>query len=72
MAAPAGTEAHRTHPATAESARLVTGWARLAFSVSPAHHEGEDWDLAVMNADGGGYRKLTTGPGNDRVPDWKP
>jgi TolB protein len=45
---------------------------RLAFSVSPAHHEGEDWDLAVMNIDGGGYMKLTTGPGNDRVPDWKP
>lgn len=45
---------------------------RLAFSVSPAHHEGEDWDLAVMNIDGGGYLKLTSGPGNDRVPDWKP
>ena len=44
---------------------------RLAFSVSPAHHEGEDWDLAVMNIDGGGYVKLTTGPGNDRVPDWR-
>ena len=46
--------------------------AQLAFSVSPAHHEGEDWDLAVMTIDGGGYQKLTAGPGNDRVPDWKP
>jgi TolB protein len=45
---------------------------RLAFSVSPAHHAGEDWDLAVMNADGSGYHRLTTGPGNDRSPDWKP
>jgi TolB protein len=46
--------------------------AWLAFSVSPAHHEGEDWDLAVMAADGSKYQRLTTGPGNDRLPDWKP
>lgn len=44
----------------------------LAFSVSPQHHAGEDWDLAVVNADGSGLRMLTTGPGNDRLPDWKP
>jgi Tol biopolymer transport system component len=45
----------------------------IAFSVSPQHHEGEDWDLAVMPADGKGpVQKLTTGPGNDRLPDWKP
>ena len=44
----------------------------IAFSVSPQHHQGEDWDLAVINADGTGFRKLTTGPGNDRLPDWKP
>jgi Tol biopolymer transport system component len=44
---------------------------RIAFSISPAHHEGENWDLAVIGADGRGYQKLTTGPGNDRVPDWK-
>ena len=45
----------------------------LALSVSPQHHEGEDWDLAIMPADGTGpIRKLTTGPGNDRLPDWKP
>lgn len=51
-------------------------WSRdgrmIAFSVSPQHHEGEDWDLAVINADGSGFRQLTTGPGNDRLPDWKP
>jgi Tol biopolymer transport system component len=45
---------------------------QIAFSVSPQHHQGEDWDLAVINADGSGFRKLTTGPGNDRLPDWKP
>jgi len=45
---------------------------RIAFSVSPAHHQGEDWDLAIMNADGSGYHRLTTGPGNDRSPDWRP
>lgn len=45
----------------------------IAFSVSPQHHAGEDWDLAVVPADGSRpVQKLTTGPGNDRVPDWKP
>ena len=51
-------------------------WSRdgkwIAFSVSPEHHKGEDWDLAIMAPDGSGYRRLTTGPGNDRLPDWKP
>lgn len=45
----------------------------LAFSVSPEHHEGEDWDLAVMPVDRpGDVRVLTKGRGNDRLPDWKP
>lgn len=45
----------------------------IALSVSPQHHEGEDWDLALIPADGSGpLRKLTSGPGNDRLPDWKP
>ena len=45
----------------------------IALSVSPQHHEGEDWDLAIVPADGSAQpRKLTTGPGNDRLPDWKP
>jgi TolB protein len=46
------------------------GW--IAFSVSPEHHQGEDWDLAIMAADGSKYQRLTSGPGNDRSPDWKP
>ena len=45
----------------------------IALSVSPQHHEGEDWDLAVVPSDGSRpVQKLTTGPGNDRLPDWKP
>jgi Tol biopolymer transport system component len=45
----------------------------VAFSVSPEHHEGEDWDLAVMDLQKPGqFVKLTAGRGNDRVPDWKP
>ena len=44
----------------------------IAFSVSPEHHKGEDWDLAIVAPDGSGYRRLTAGPGNDRLPDWKP
>jgi TolB protein len=46
--------------------------AWIAFSVSPAHHQGEDWDLAIAAPDGSKYQRLTTGPGNDRLPDWKP
>jgi Tol biopolymer transport system component len=45
--------------------------AHVAFSVSPAHHEGEDWDLAVHTVATGTWERLTTGRGNDRLPDWK-
>jgi Tol biopolymer transport system component len=45
--------------------------AHVAFSVSPAHHEGEDWDLAVFTFATGKWARLTSGPGNDRVPDWR-
>jgi Tol biopolymer transport system component len=45
----------------------------LAFSVSPEHHQGEDWDLAVMDLQTPGhFTRVTVGPGNDRVPDWRP
>jgi TolB protein len=44
---------------------------RLAFSVSPAHHDGENWDLAVVDVSTGRWTRLTEGPGNDRLPDWK-
>jgi TolB protein len=46
---------------------------QIAFSISPEHHRGEDWDLAVMEVGKPGqYIRLTIGPGNDRVPDWRP
>ncbi len=45
--------------------------SRLAFSVSPAHHEGENWDLAVVDVATGAWTRLTRGAGNDRLPDWK-
>ena len=46
---------------------------QIAFSVSPEHHEGEDWDLAIMDVQKPGqFIRLTSGRGNDRVPDWKP
>ena len=45
----------------------------LAASVSPEHHEGEDWDLAIIDPTrAAAFRRLTTGPGNDRLPDWRP
>ena len=56
---------------TTLTGRRTRNW--IALSVSPQHHEGEDWDLAIVPADGSApLRKLTTGPGNDRLPDWKP
>lgn len=45
----------------------------VAFSVSPEHHRGEDWDLAITDAaKPGAITRLTSGPGNDRVPHWRP
>ena len=45
----------------------------LALSVSPAHHEGENWDLAITAPSRAmPFQKLTTGAGNDRLPDWRP
>jgi TolB protein len=45
----------------------------LAVSVSPEHHDGEDWDLAIVDPSRiQPARRLTTGSGNDRLPDWKP
>ena len=45
----------------------------LAVSVSPEHHQGEDWDLALVDPSRTApARRLTTGAGNDRLPDWKP
>jgi Tol biopolymer transport system component len=44
----------------------------IAFSVSPEHHRGEDWDIAITEAaKPGTITRLTSGPGNDRVPHWK-
>lgn len=45
--------------------------AKLVFAVSPAHHEGENWDLAVIDVRSGAWTRLTQGAGNDRLPDWK-
>lgn len=46
---------------------------RLAVSISPEHHQGEDWDLAIVDRSREmPMQRVTTGPGNDRLPDWKP
>ena len=45
----------------------------LALSTSPEHHAGEDWDLAILDSTRNApLQRLTTGQGNDRLPDWKP
>ncbi|HJU43952.1 MAG TPA: DPP IV N-terminal domain-containing protein [Vicinamibacterales bacterium] len=46
---------------------------RLAIAVSPQHHHDEDWDLAIVDRSREmPIQRLTTGAGNDRLPDWKP
>lgn len=45
----------------------------LALSTSPEHHAGEDWDLAILDSSRvSALQRLTTGAGNDRLPDWRP
>ena len=45
----------------------------LAVSTSPQHHDGEDWDLAIVDPSRLlPLQRLTTGVGNDRLPDWRP
>ena len=45
----------------------------IAAAVSPEHHDGEDWDLAIVDPSRVlPVQRLTTGAGNDRLPDWKP
>jgi Tol biopolymer transport system component len=44
----------------------------IAYATSPAHHDGEDWDLAVYSVATGKSVRLTEGRGNDRLPDWQP
>lgn len=45
----------------------------LVVSLSPAHHDGENWDLALVSTSDPNRRvPLTTGPGNDRLADFKP
>jgi TolB protein len=45
----------------------------LAVSMSPEHHHGENWDLAIVDPSRAmPVQRLTTGSGNDRLPDWKP
>ncbi|MCC6163478.1 MAG: PD40 domain-containing protein [Acidobacteria bacterium] len=45
----------------------------LVIATSPEHHAGEDWDLALVSTSDPNRRvTLTTGPGNDRLADWKP
>ena len=69
----------RPQPVPGENARwhYYPDWSpdgqMLAVSVSPQHHEGEDWDLAIVDPSRTApARRLTTGAGNDRLPDWKP
>lgn len=45
----------------------------LALSTSPEHHEGEDWDLVILDPSrAAAPQRLTSGAGNDRLPDWRP
>ncbi len=64
-------------PGTADRWHYYPDWSpdgrRLAVSVSPEHHDGEDWDLAIADPSRSSpMQQLTTGAGNDRLPDWRP
>ena len=53
--------------------RVSPGGQWVALSVSPEHHDGEDWDLALVSTSDPARRvALTTGRGNDRLADWRP
>ncbi len=43
----------------------------LAFA-STIERQPEQWDLYLIDINGRNLRALTTGPGNDRFPDWRP
>jgi Tol biopolymer transport system component len=46
--------------------------SHLVVAVSREHDRGADWDLAVIDLSAPGHvTRLTRGPGNDRLPDWK-
>ena len=64
-------------PASRRGGTTIPDWSPdnrlLAVSVSPEHHEGENWDLAIVDPTRAmPLQRLTTGAGNDRLPDWKP
>ena len=45
----------------------------LVVSLSPQHHDGENWDLALVSTSDPARRiPLTTGAGNDWLADWRP
>ena len=43
--------------------------SRVAFS---SHHDRDDWEIYVMNADGTGLTRLTESVADDRSPGWSP
>jgi Tol biopolymer transport system component len=44
----------------------------VVIAVSREHDRGADWDLAVIDLSAPGrLTRLTRGPGNDRLPDWR-
>jgi Tol biopolymer transport system component len=46
--------------------------SHLVIVVSREHDRGADWDLAVIDLSASGrVTRLTRGPGNDRLPDWR-
>jgi Tol biopolymer transport system component len=63
-----------THPHWLYYPDFSPDGSTVAFSISPEHHAGEDWDLAIVStaAPDSTFQRLTAGPGNDRLPDWKP
>ncbi|MGD9695194.1 MAG: hypothetical protein AB7V42_05980 [Thermoleophilia bacterium] len=59
-----------TTPTTGVEPDWSPDGTRIAFMDRPA--PGEDYDVYVVNADGGGRQRLTTDPGRDHGPAWSP
>jgi Tol biopolymer transport system component len=73
LASGAVTQAHSDPSLWSYYPRVSPDGQWLVVSLSPEHHDGENWDLTLVStADPARRVPLTTGPGNDRLADWRP
>ncbi len=73
--------AARAKPACCDNPRQVTfgpwdntnvAWSADGKSLAFTSHQNGNWDIYVMNADGGGLRQVTSSPADEYAPGWMP